>query len=235
MQTQLTLDIQLKESFTFDNYLAGDNQLVLSMLQDCVAAKGEQQLFIWGAESTGKSHLLQAACHLAAQQQQSVSYLPMKQWLQYPLDILQGLEAMDLVCVDDVQQVAQSAAWQEAIFDLINRLREAGKRLVFTANLAPNELPLQLEDLRSRLNWSPVVPLIPLNDHQKSQALQTRAKSRGFDLPDAVATYILNNYSRELGKLLETLDTLDKASLSRQRRLTIPFVKTVFDNLNQLA
>ena len=232
MQTQLTLDIQLKESFTFDNYLTGDNPLVVSMLQDCVAANGESQLYIWGAAFTGKSHLLQAACHLAAQQKQAVSYLPLKQWLQYPVDILQGLETMDVVCVDDVQQVAQSPAWQEAIFDLINRLREAGKRLIFASNLPPNELPLQLEDLRSRLNWSPVVPLIPLNDEQKCLALQARAKSRGFDLPAAVAAYILNNYSRELGRLLATLETLDQASLRHQRRLTIPFVKTVFDTQN---
>jgi len=229
MRTQLTLDLQLKESFTFDNYLAGDNKLVIAMLHDCIRGGGEQQLFIWGAAFTGKSHLLQAACHLAAQAQLSVSYLPLKECLQYPVDILQGLEMMDVVCVDDVQQVTQSSAWQEAVFDLINRMREAGKRLIFTANLPPNELPLQLEDLRSRLNWSPVVPLIPLNDEQKCQALQVRAKLRGFDLPDAVATYIVNNYARELANLLSTLETLDQASLSHQRRLTIPFVKAVFE------
>ncbi len=227
-QTQLTLDLQLKESFTFDNYRVGDNALVLAMLQDAVSESGERQILIWGDHFTGKSHLLQAVCHLAARQFLSVSYLPLAQCMDYPADILQGLESMDVICVDDVQQVAGSPQWQEGLFNLINRVREAGSRLIFTSSLPPNELPLQLEDLRSRLNWGPVLALKTLNDDDKCRALQSRAQSRGFDLPDTVARYILNNYSRDLGDLLGTLEKLDQASLSHQRRLTIPFVKTVF-------
>ena len=230
MQTQLTLDLQLKESSTFENYLSGSNELLISMLHDCVCGSGEQQLLIWGDQFTGKSHLLQACCHLAAQQNLSISYLPLQQCMDYPVDMLQGLEAMDLVCVDDVQVVSSSKAWQEGIFDLINRLRESAGKLIFTGNLPPNEMPLTLEDLRSRLSWGPVLSLNPLDDDNKCRALQGRARSRGFDLPEAVAAYILKYYSRDLGDLLATLDRLDQASLSHQRRLTIPFVKSVFDS-----
>ncbi|MBE0490133.1 MAG: DnaA regulatory inactivator Hda, partial [Halomonas sp.] len=56
-------------------------------------------------------------------------------------------------------------------------------------------------------------------------ALQLRARARGMALPDEVARFILHRGPRRLGELFELLGTLDSASLSAQRRLTIPFVK----------
>ena len=55
--------------------------------------------------------------------------------------------------LETITAINQKPDWQKNIFDLINRMREAGKRLVFTSNLPPNEMDIILEDLRSRLNW----------------------------------------------------------------------------------
>jgi DnaA family protein len=46
-----------------------------------------------------------------------------------------------------------------------------------------------------------------------------------MELPDDVARYILHRGPRQLSELCRSLDTLDRASLSAQRKLTIPFVK----------
>ena len=229
MVTQLTLDLQLRESYTFENFVVGDNALLVQLLQQMLTQAGEQQVFLWGEQFTGKSHLLQAVCQSAAEKNQGISYLPFKQIIEYTPDVLEGLEQIDLVCIDDVQLVSYKPEWQEKVFDLINRMRETGKRILFSAHMPPNELELQLEDLRSRLNWGPVLKICPLNDSQKQQALQLRAKLRGFELPDKVASFMLKNYARDLPGLFEKLETLDKASLQLQRKLTVPFVKTVFD------
>ena len=225
--TQLALDLRLRDSYTFDNFVIGDNALLLDMLQSNVTDQAEPQIFVWGEAATGKSHVLQACCQLASRQGRSVSYLPLWQVIDYTADILDGLEAIDVVCIDDVQAVAGRADWQLKLFDCINRMREADKALVFAADLPPNELQLGLEDLRSRLNWGPVIQLKPLNDENKQRALQLRAHSRGFELPDNVASFMLNNYARDLNGLFEKLEQLDKASLAEQRRLTVPFVKSV--------
>ena len=225
--TQLTLDLHLRDSYTFDNFVVGENALLLDLLQKSAAEQAEPQLFIWGEKATGKSHLLQAACQLASRQGRALAYLPLWQVIDYTPEVLDGLEAMDLVCVDDVQAVVGRADWQLKLFDFINRMRETGRAMVFAADLPPNELQLGLEDLRSRLNWGPVIQLRPLNDQQKQQALQLRAHSRGFELPENVASFMLNNYSRDLNGLFEKLEKLDKASLAEQRRLTVPFVKSV--------
>jgi DnaA family protein len=48
-------------------------------------------------------------------------------------------------------------------------------------------------------------------------------------MADDVASYIMRRAPRRLGDLLGILDILDENSLQAQRRLTIPFVKTVMD------
>ncbi len=64
-----------------------------------------------------------------------------------------------------------------------------------------------------------------LDDGERLKALQLRARVRGMQLPDEVARYILHRGSRRLDELFEALAELDRASLSAQRKLTIPFVK----------
>ena len=87
-----------------------------------------------------------------------------------------------------------------------------------------------------RSNWliyahglNPVLYIIlqALDDSQRLQALQLRAKGRGFDLPDDTGQFLMRRVARDMTALFNLLDKLDEASLSAQRRLTIPFVKTI--------
>ncbi len=229
MYTQLTLDLQLKDSFTFDNIVNGENKLLIDLLQS-PNLNTEKQLYIWGAHNTGKTHLAQALCQNLSQQNKSVSYLPLKQLIEYSPEVFQGQEAMDVCCIDDVQLLQNKKDWQEALFDLINRSRENNKQLIFTADQPPSDIKIQLKDLMSRLQWGPVFKLLELNDAQKCEALQQRADARGFELADNVASYLLNNYNRDMADLFEMLDALDKAQLQQHRRLTIPFVKSVLSD-----
>jgi len=233
MFTQLTLDIALKDSFTFDNFVAGDNQLLVDLLKN--ENNSEKQVYIWGAHNTGKTHLLQALCqfHSTAYSNNNIklSYLPIKQLIDFSPEIFQGQEAMDICCIDDVQLLQNKSLWQEALFDLINRIRESGKRLVVSANQPPTEINIELKDLISRLQWGPVFKLNELSDNEKCQAMQQRAQCRGFDLEDNVATYLLNNCNRDIADLYCVLDALEQAQLQQHRRLTIPFVKLVLEDL----
>lgn len=229
MSRQLILDLKLKETHTLDNYIIGNNQLLLMLLDAMAQKQGEQQLFIWGESGVGKSHLMQAACHLASENSYSVSYLPLGQLIDYSPQLLDGMETMDLICIDDLEQVIGKPEWQEQLFNLINRVRETTNHLLFSASLPPNELDLQLEDLRSRLNWGPVISIQPLVDEDLQTALQQRARSRGFELPDSVCSYMLKHYARDMNGLFSKLQVLEHASLAQHRLITVPFVKEVID------
>ena len=216
---QFPLQIKLNDAATFGNYLVGDNASIVKILQ----AETEPYLYLWSADATGKTHLLQALCHAYGQGQ--AIYLPLKESAHLQAEILEGLEQFALVCLDDVQYIAGRSDWELSLFNLYNRLREKGGHLCITSNVSPKQLSVKLADLLSRLNWGPVFQLHPLTDHDKVKAMQLRATQRGFQLPDEVANYLLNRYPRDLHNLFALLDKLDIASLQAQRRLTIPFVK----------
>lgn len=226
MFTQLTLDIALKDSFTFDNFVAGSNQLLIDLLKN-KNTDIEKQVYIWGGHNTGKTHLLQALCQYHSGKNIKLSYLPLQQLISFSPDVFQGQEAMDICCIDDVQLLQNKTDWQEALFDLINRARENNTRLIISANQPPAEINISLKDLVSRLQWGPVFRLEELGDEDKCQALQKRAQCRGFELADNVAVFLLKNCNRDIDDLFSVLDTLDKAQLEQHRRLTIPFVKSV--------
>ena len=68
-----------------------------------------------------------------------------------------------------------------------------------------------------------------LDENQALQSLVRRARSRGFDLPDEVASYLIKRVARDMHSLFSTLDKLDRASLVAKKKLTIPFVKDLLD------
>ncbi|TFH87365.1 DnaA regulatory inactivator Hda [Billgrantia azerbaijanica] len=222
---QLPLGVGLRDDATFANFHAGPNASLVDRLEQQLEAGGEPFLFLWGASGTGRSHLLQAACHAASDRDRRALYLPLRELGHFPPLMLEEAERLDLVAIDDLEFVIGRRRWEEGLFHAFNRLRDAGRRLVVAAEAAPRQLPIALPDLASRLTWGMTFHVKALDDEERLAALQLRARVRGMQLPDEVARYILHRGPRDLGELCASLATLDRASLSAQRKLTIPFVK----------
>lgn len=229
---QLALPFETRLPHRFDQYHAGANQEIVHSLKACAEATGEKLIYLWGDSGLGKTHLLNATCLHASETQQSSVYLPLADLLNHEADILDGLDGLDLICIDDIDAAAGQPTWEKALFSLFNTIREHSKRLVVSAAETPTDSSLQLPDLRSRLGWGLTLRLQELNDEDKLAALTLRANHLGFDLPPQVGRYLLNRYPRDLPSLWNLLDRLDRATLAAQRKLTIPFLR---DYLNENA
>lgn len=225
MAIQLPLGIGLRDDASFDNFLTTGNEQVVATLRE--QDTQNPIIYVWGSTSSGKTHLLQAWCRAQLAQGCSVAYLPLAQYAELLPEMCEGLEQLDAVCIDDVDAIAGMTRWEEALFHLYNRMRDAGKRLLFAAKAKPNHTGLHLADLVSRLNAALMLGVAPLDDEAKRQVLQLRSLARGMEMSDEAAQFILRHYPRDLSNLLAMLDTLDHASLAAQRRLTIPFIKQV--------
>jgi DnaA family protein len=217
---QLPLRIGLRDSATFANFYPGANTGACHVLQQ----SREPFIYLWGASGSGKSHLLQAACHEATADGGQAIYLPLDE-PGIALSMLDGLENMALVCLDGLETVAGNREWETALFHLYNRLRDSGNRLLAAGNASPAALGLGLPDLVSRLGWGPVFQLQPLADEDKAAALRLRAINRGMEMPPEVAIYLLQRVPRDMHALFALLERLDESSLAAQRKLTIPFVR----------
>lgn len=231
MSQQLSLNLRLKDASSFGNFLAGPNKEAMEQLRAAVVQTATQanakpaMIYLCGAEGSGKTHLLQAACRLAQELGIAPVYVPLADVVLLTPSLLEGVETAPLVCLDDVERAAGSTEWEAALFSLVERLRAAGGMLAIGASAPPDRLGLRLSDLASRLAWGTVYAMQPLDDAQKLEAVRLRARHRGFEMPEDVARYILSRYPRDLPSLFSLLDRIDRASLAQQRRVTIPFLR----------
>ncbi|MCK9467999.1 MAG: DnaA regulatory inactivator Hda [Porticoccaceae bacterium] len=232
--SQLSLPLSLRDEATFGNFLAPTGSVraqVVDLLQNLARGvdEGETSIYLWGGEGAGCSHLLQAACHEYQRQGRGVQYLPLDELCDLEPDgLLADLEHQALVCLAHIEAVAGNHAWELAIFNLFNRMRESGSLLLIGADRPPRELPVTLPDLQSRLTWSLVFHLPFYGEMEKVAILRFRAARLGIELGEEVAAFILNRGERSLATLMSYLARLDKASLCARRRVTIPFVKAAF-------
>ena len=224
---QIPLNLNLRDDAVFDNFLVGQNAPCLHALKNSVMQRDEQFIYCYGDSGVGRTHLLQACCHLANENKQSVFYLPLSTHSDFSPAIFESLETMSLVCIDDIDAVIGNKIWEEALFHFYNRARDCNVTLIVSAALSPQQLPCVLNDLHSRLCWGLSLEIKHLNDSEKMQALQMRAASRGIQLPNEVVHYFISHYSRNMHDLLNMLDKLDRASLIAKRKITVPFLKLI--------
>lgn len=227
MANQLSLGVRLRDSSVFASFYAGRNGAIVDILRSLTPGILPPCVYLHGAPSTGKSHLLQALCADAARRGLAVAYLPLSEISRMGPAMLGGWGELDIVCVDDIEKVAGEREWNRELFALHQQLEERRGRLVVASAIAPAALPMTLRDLASRLAGGLVLTLQALTEAEQVDALKLHAQLRGLDLPDDTATYMLRHLPRDMTTLCRVLDELDEASLVAQRRLTVRFVTEV--------
>jgi DnaA-homolog protein len=222
---QLPLGVRLPDRAVFASFLTARNAEAVAELRR-LAAGGHGAAWICGPRGSGKSHLLQATC-VAASERQRAGFLPMRELAALGVGALEGWPQLDCVALDDLDAVAGQRDWEIAIFSLYREIDERGGRFVGSASTPPSLLPWTVPDLRSRLAATAVFQLRALDEHERQEALRLRARVRGVELPQDTARWLQRRFPRDMGTLYALLDTLDEAALAEQRRLTIPFIRSV--------
>ena len=209
---QLILDLLPEALPHFDNFVAGVNADALTGLAAWLAPDNhEPSLLLWGEAGAGKTHLLRAseACFSDACTDPDLRNID---------------ESSPFHAVDNVE--ALSAVGQIALFNLFNRLRVSGGRLLTAASQPPLHIPLR-EDLRTRLGSGLIYRLHPLTDDDKIAALTTLATARGMRLPPEAINYLLARAPRDMRSLSALLAALDRYSLEHKRTITLPLLREV--------
>lgn len=227
MNGQLPLAFRPGQDQRFIDFLGQD--AVRSAVERLSEGQGRDDIVLVGATGAGKTHLLRAAAGHALATGRSAAYLPLARLATQLPTALADFEGHDLVCLDDVQAVAGMREAETALFHFFNRARADGCRLLFSAQAMPAALGLTLPDLVSRLEQGLRLGLEVLDEPGKRRVIARRAANRGLQVDDAVLDYLFNRVSRDLHTLSALLDRLDQASLAAQRRLSVPFVRSVLN------
>lgn len=226
---QLPLGVRLQDRATFDSFVVGPNAQIVARVQ-AMAVGGRAVVWVCGPSGSGRTHLLHALC-AAVPLPVRVAYLPLSS-LPEGEGVAAALESaaeVDLLCLDDLDSVIGQPAAERALFSVYRKLEERQRGLLVSASQTPAALSWTLADIGSRFSASEVFVLHPLDEAEQHEALMRRAAARGLDLPEDTARFLLRRAPRDMASLCRLLDDIDVASLSAQRRLTVPFVRALLD------
>ncbi|HEX5421236.1 MAG TPA: DnaA regulatory inactivator Hda [Gammaproteobacteria bacterium] len=230
MTGQLPLALRLASHAVLETFVVGANGAALAHLR--VLARGEQDGAVWlaGPAGSGKSHALQAACREAGAAGKRAMYLPLRVPEAAP-ELLANLDAIDFLALDDIDRAAGIPAWEERLFEVLNSLASGRRALLIAAGLTPAATSFALPDLASRAAGAVLYRLQPLGEEDQIAALMQGARHRGLELDPAAARFLQSRVPRDMHALGEWLERLDAASLAAQRRVTVPFVRSLLAGL----
>jgi len=224
---QLPLALRWPGRQRFEHFHPVGNAAAVEALRAASVSADAPWVFLSGSLGSGRTHLLIATCQAAIDAGRTVQYLPLSALRGSRAEAIRGLAGSDVLAIDDLEAVAGDADAEHALFDTFNSYRAEGCTLLFAASGPPVSLGIALPDLRSRLGSLTQLTLKPLDDAERRHVLREHARGRGIELDDTVLDWLFSHHARDLGALLDLLDTLDRATLAAQRRVTVPFLRNL--------
>ena len=222
---QIALPLRLDRQYSFENYLSQSDSLVVDSLQALITGQGEIQLGLWGRTASGKTHLLNACAQFARDRDLSLQLYDAAQLIECSAEEFDGFGQCEVLAVDNLDAISAHPAWESCFYQIINRCRQGEFRFIYSLSQKVEDLDIQLEDLRSRLQWGLMLQLPQSSDSELREIMQHRARLLGFELSSEVLSYLLTHHSRNLASQMAILQTLDGASMIHKRKVTIPLIK----------
>lgn len=199
---------------SFDNFVVGkSNQLAHAAALAVSKNPGGayNPLFLYGPAGLGKTHLMKAiGREIERTTNKKVLYATTEKFTN---DFIAAVSAnrthrfkeryrkVDVLMIDDIQFLAGKESTQEEFFHTFNALRDEGGQLILTSDRPPKAIPTLEDRLQSRLSGGMITDLGPPELETRTAILQTKAKERGYDVPDEVIAYIAKSVQHNVREL----------------------------------
>lgn len=120
---------------------------------------------------------------------------------------------------------------EENLFHIINYAIECNTKLFFTTTVALNNLEFQVMDLKTRLLSFPVAKIYAPDDDLLKALLVKQFMERGIVVEAEVIEYIVKHIERNASFVKHLVDKADLLSVSEKKKITIPFIKKIIDEM----
>lgn len=209
------------EEFLFEN----DNQLIRHLLNDLFLAYETRPLgvppfnpiYFYGAEGSGKSHLLTGIALQAVHLGLKTLYIRAETFAGHVVSAIrsgemaafrQAYRNLDLLLVDDVDFFSKKGATQEEFFHTFNTLHLAGKGIILSARTIPSELPSIEPRLVSRFEWGIVLPTHSLEETRLPHMLRKKSEQLRLPFSDALLAFLATTFSSRPARAVQALQAL---------------------------
>jgi len=143
-------------------------------------------------------------------------------------EMLSIVDVNNLVYIDNVDAWAGDEDKERALFTLFEQIKHASGQLIVSSSQDPESTEFFIRDLQSRLSSGLIYPLHRLTEEQLVDVIKMRSNQRGLEITDNVVMFLLRHFTRDVRELFDMVDKIDKAAIAEQRRITVPFIQTLF-------
>ena len=169
-------------------------------------------VFLYGPAGSGKTHLV----HLFTEEVIDASHLTS--------DFRPPFQKK--IAIENVDKLAS----EEALLHLFNFIKELGGNLLLTGQKIPR---FSLPDLQSRMALIPKVEIAMPDETVIQRVAQKAFEDRHIWVEENVLNYLATHLTRSFPLLQKVVEKADQKSLSAGRKITIPILKQVIDEMKQ--
>jgi chromosomal replication initiator protein DnaA len=240
---------QLREDFTFDTFVSGDNNNFAYNAAIAVSkepGKKFNPILLYGGVGLGKTHLMQAIgnyifkdhdekfkiCYTSAESftNEFTSSLASKTTEKFK----SKYRNLDVLLLDDIHFLQNKPALQEELFYTFNELRDHNSQMVFTCDRPITELKGFADRIQSRISNGLCVDLQPPNYETRRAILLKKLEILDKKIPDDVIDYIAKNVETNVRDLESALTKMIGYAELIQKPLTIEIaqqqLRDIFSN-----
>ncbi len=242
-KAQVSKDNNLNERYSFESFVVGSfNEFAYSASQAIIKKLGVYNpLFIYGSTGLGKTHLIQATGNKLLELYPSINifYTSSEKFSQDYVNALKNnrinqfknkYRNYDVLIMDDIQFFSGKEKLQEELFHLFNILYDRGKQIIFSSDKHPNFI-IGLEDrLKSRFSMGMAVDITRPDYESRAALLKSKAAERGVRVDEDVIDFLATNIEGNIRELEGIINSVTIQTDIRNRKLTLPEVKTLIKN-----
>ena len=239
------IDPQLNPRYTFENYCGSmSNKLAVSVgmaIADDPNCKTFNPMFVFGPTGVGKTHLIQAiGIRIKEKRPRTrVLYTTARIFeLQFTTariknkinDFISFYQSIDVLILDDIQELAEKTATQNAFFHIFNHLHQNQKQLIMSSDCRPSEMAGMVPRLISRFKWGMTVELYKPDYELRRGVLKMKSAQDGLELSDEVIDYIADNVTESVRDLEGIVVALLAHATMLNREIDLELARTVIGN-----
>ncbi|MBV7378671.1 DnaA ATPase domain-containing protein [Maritimibacter dapengensis] len=221
MSRQLTFDLPVRTARERGDFFVADSNAVALAAIEGWESWPSRKLVLTGPAGAGKSHLGQVWTGLA-----DAVTVPHARVAATSPDTLAGRA----VLVEDADRVAGDPDAEAALFHLHNLTLAEGGALLFTSRAAPSRWGLDLPDLASRIEGTPMVALEAPDDALLSAVLVKLFDDRQIAVKPNLIAYLAPRLPRSLAAAEDFVARLDALALAEKRDITRRLAARLLDS-----
>ncbi len=237
----------LHPRYTFDEFMVGDSNALAHSACESIAngvASLSPCLFINSGTGLGKSHLTHAVGHHLMRHAPNIRlhYLTSQQLTG---EIVRNIknntmdqfkekyqEHCDVLLLEDVQLLAGRIKTQAELAEVLDVLMERGKKIIFTAAMAPKDIPNIDEGVRSRLSAGLLTTINPPDPRTRKLIIERKVKNNKLQLTEELIEFLAENIRGDIRQVESAIVGLKaKASLFK----TVPDLDMVKEVVSSIV